>query len=224
MNNDLFKRVSHVSSRRLVGRRDLNCYLKTGLLTLLFLFFPLLASADSLSFAPPPGDISVIFLGNIFGIVDGVLHGTGSQIMGAMFGVFNAAVLALGGIVIMYTLIVGTMNTAHEGQMLGQKWSSIWIPVRSTIGLALLIPKASGYCLMQVMIMWVVIQGVGAADKVWNAALNYLNRGGVIIQAQMDPAKSLNAAGSEIATGASVILAANVCMAGLQKQLETLPG
>lgn len=190
----------------------------------LFLFLvclPLWAVADTFSFNPPPSDVSVVFLGNIFGIVDGVLHGTGSQIMGAMFGVFNAAVLALGGIVIMYTLIVGTMNTAHEGQMLGQKWSSIWIPVRSTIGLALLIPKASGYCLMQIMTMWVVVEGVGAADKVWNAALSYLNRGGVIIQAQMNPATSLAAAGSEVAQGASIILTAQVCMAGLQKQLET---
>src|SRR5688572_4846657 len=123
------------------------------LLTCLFLsFFPVLVLADngSLSFAPPATDFSVIFLGNLFGIVDGVLHGTGSQIMGSMFSVFNSAVLALGGIIIMYTLIVSTMNTAHEGQMLGQKWNSIWIPVRSTLGLALLIPKASGYCLMQI--------------------------------------------------------------------------
>ncbi|WP_241969840.1 hypothetical protein [Legionella sainthelensi] len=74
-----------------------------------------------MSFAPPASDYSVVFLGNLFGVVDGVLSGSGSQIMGAMFGVLNAAVLALGGIVILYTLIVATMNTAHEGQMLGQK-------------------------------------------------------------------------------------------------------
>jgi defect-in-organelle-trafficking protein DotA len=90
---------------------------------MVLMLFPMLAAADSsLNFTPPSTDYSVIFLGNLFGVVDGVLHGTGSQIMGAMFGVFNAAVLALGGIVVMYTLIVGTMNTAHEGQMLGQKW------------------------------------------------------------------------------------------------------
>jgi len=102
-------------------------------LLLLSLFYPAILFAQdssgggSLSFAPPPGDLSVVFLGNIFGIVDGVLHGSGSQIMGTMFGVFNAAVLALGGIVIMYTLTVSTMNTAQEGQLLGQRWSSIWV-------------------------------------------------------------------------------------------------
>lgn len=193
---------------------------------ILFSWFPALVLADSssLSFAPPPGDYSVLFLGNLFGVVDGVLAGTGSQIMGAMFGVFNAAVLALGGIIIMYTLMVSTMNTAHEGQMLGQKWSSIWIPVRSTLGLALLIPKASGYCLMQIFVMWIVIQGVGAADKIWEAALSYLNRGGVIIQAQAtnNPTKEMMDSFHESpeVTGAKKILIGQVCMLGLQKQLE----
>ncbi|MFJ1269453.1 type IVB secretion system protein DotA [Legionella lytica] len=193
--------------------------------TALLFLFPALALADnSLTFAPPASDYSIVFLGNLFGIVDGVISGTGSQIMGSMFGVFNSAVLALGGMIIMYTLLVSTMNTAHEGQMLGQKWSSIWIPVRSTVGLSLLIPKASGYCLMQIFVMWIVVQGVGAADKVWNAALSYLNRGGVIIQAQqVNPASALvngSAGMSGIASGAMNILAGQVCMLGLQTQLQ----
>lgn len=195
-------------------------------ITLLMLCMPALAIAadSSLSFTPPPTDYSVIFLGNIFGIVDGVLHGTGSQVMGNLFGVFNAAVLALGGIVVMYTLVVGTMNTAQEGQMLGQKWSSIWIPVRATIGLAFLIPKASGYCLMQIFVMWVVVQGAGAADKVWNSVLDYLNRGGAIVKAQQSmnsTTSSDNDAIITIATGAQQILSGQVCMQGLQKLLET---
>jgi defect in organelle trafficking protein DotA len=191
-----------------------------GLLTFLYPLF-VFADGGSLSFAPPPSDLSVIFLSNLFGVVDGVLRGTGSQIMGSMFGVFNAAVLTLGGIIIMYTLMVSTMNTAHEGQLLGQKWSSIWIPVRSTMGLALLIPKGSGYCLMQIFVMWLVVQGVGAADKIWEAALSYLNRGGVIIQTQSNPTTALTeAVNSGIPGGAMSILVGQVCMLGLQKQLE----
>lgn len=192
-------------------------------LAVALLLFPIIALSDSaLSFAPPPSDYSVVFLSNLFGVVDGVLHGKGSQILGSMFAVFNAAVLALGGMIIMYTLIVSTLNTAQEGEMLGKKWSSIWIPVRSTIGLALLIPKASGYCLMQIFVMWVVIQGVGAADKVWDAALSYLNRGGVIIQGNGNPAIGLTIDDPTIALakGANAMLASEVCMIGLQTQLQ----
>tara|TARA_R110002126_G_scaffold110918_1_gene248451 strand:- start:171600 stop:175211 length:3612 start_codon:yes stop_codon:yes gene_type:complete len=183
-------------------------------------------ATESLSFAPPASDISVVFLGNLFGLVDGVLHGSGSQIMGVIFNVFNSAVLAMGGVVMMYIIIVSTMNTAHEGQMLGQKWSSIWVPVRATMGLALLIPKSSGYCLMQIFVMWVVVQGVGIADKVWGTALDYLNRGGVIMQAQIDTTISKRAGidgvntDNSVIDGASRILYGQVCMQALQTQLE----
>jgi defect-in-organelle-trafficking protein DotA len=193
------------------------------ILTFIFLLFPsivLAAEGSSLSFAPPPSDYSVVFLGNLFGVVDGVLHGTGSQMLGTMFGVFNSAVLALGGIVIMYTLIVSTMNTAHEGQVLGQKFSSIWVPIRSTAGLALLIPKASGYCLMQVFVMWIVVQGVGAADKLWNTALDYMNKGGVIIQAEISNPLGPQDTPMTVANGAADILSGQVCMLGLQQILE----
>lgn len=194
------------------------------LTVLLCLFYPILALADSTGsfFTPPPSDYSVIFLGNMFGIVDGVLHGSGGQIMGKMFLVFNSAVLALGGCVITYTVIVGTMNTSHEGQFLGQKWSSIWIPVRAVAGMALLIPKASGYCLMQIFIMWIVVQGVGAADKVWAAALDYLNLGGVFVAAAstLNPTSPNNTAVENIAKGESAIVQGQVCMRGIQTVLE----
>jgi len=65
-----------------------------------------LFAENTLSFTPPATDYSVIFLGNLFGIVDGVLHGSGSQIMGEMFGVLNASILAISGVIIMYTLVV----------------------------------------------------------------------------------------------------------------------
>lgn len=193
------------------------------LFTLLCILFPGIALAANdgfLNFAPPASDYSVIFLGNLFGVVDGVLHGTGSQMLGNIFGVFNSAVLALGGIIITYTLLVSTMNTAHEGQVLGQKWNSIWIPVRSTMGLALLIPKASGYCLMQIFVMWVIVQGVGAADKVWNAALDYMNRGGVIIQAEVQNPLGAKDTPMSVAKGAATILSGQVCMLGVQNILE----
>lgn len=157
------------------------------LLIFLLSFFPSLLMADTVSggtFTPVANDLSVQYLSNIFGAVDGVLHSAGSQIMGQIFGVFNAAILTLGGIIILYTLFVGTLKTAHEGEMLGRSWSSMWIPLRSVAGFALLVPKASGYSMIQIFIMWVIVQGVGAADTVWQTAVNYLYTGGSLIQPQ----------------------------------------
>jgi len=178
---------------------------------------------NALSFAPPATDYSVIFLGNVFGVVDGVLAGSGSQIFGKIIGVFNASLLALGSIMIMYTIIVGTLYTAHEGEFIGKKWSSIWVPVRMVSGTALLVPKASGYSLIQIFVMWVVIQGIGAADKVWSAALDYLNTGGKLFQAQSNPNPSTSGSSNTVNLplwGGNVMLIGQVCMGALQQQLE----
>ncbi len=186
-----------------------------------------------LTFTPPATDVSVILLGNLFGIVDGVLHGTGGQMLGNMFKIFNSAVLALGGIVVMYTTMMGVANTANEGEFLGRKWSSIWIPIRSVLGVGLLIPKASGYCMMQIFVMWLVVQGVGAADKTWDATLNYLKRGGSIIQRSLDTATGASEDTASDSTSSnfpreymakvqasSTLLMSQVCMRGLQNLLE----
>ena len=205
------------------------------LLTFIFMFLDLFfqvafaqgpnASAQ-FSFAPPASDQSLVYLANIFGVVDGVLAGSGSQIFGRMMGVFNTGVLAFSSIISTYILIVGTINTAHEGEFLGKQWSSIMVPLRITISMALLIPKASGYCMIQVFFMWVVIQGVGAADKIWNAALSYLNQGGQLIQQQISTAEiSSNGSGSEkdiVYVGAAKMLSGIVCMYGLQQWIANL--
>lgn len=193
-------------------------------------FFPELAWADNqaMSFSPPPSDLSIVFLRDIFGLVDGVLAGGGSQILGSMFGIFNAAVLSLAGIVIIYTILVATVNTAGDGQVLGKNWSSIWIPIRTTIGISLLFTYSSGYSVLQIFFMWIVVQGVGAADLIWDAALGYLQKGGVLVQPIMNSETSLMAGTSSsnnsnsIITGATTVLGGATCLFALQEQLQTL--
>jgi len=206
-------------------------FLLSCLLGVFLCFFPEFAwaeSTSSMSFSPPPSDLSVVFLRDVFGTVDGVLAGGGSQILGVMFGVFNAAVLSLGGIIIMYTLLIGTINTAEHGEVLGKNWSSVWIPIRTTLGLSLLFTYSSGYSILQIFFMWVIVQGVGAADLIWNAALGYLQQGGVLVQPIMTSSASMIAGNSStgsansVITGASDILAGTTCMTALQTQLDTM--
>lgn len=171
-----------------------------------------------LNFTPPSTDVSVTFLTTIFGKVDGVLEGGGSQILGKMFSIFNLAILTLGGIILLYTLIVSTINTAHEGEVLGKKWSSIWIPLRSVIGVGLLIPKASGYSFIQILMMWIVMQGIGAADSVWSTALNYIGTGGSIISIPpVPPAKREALSGIEYT---EPLVKSLICLYGVQKALD----
>ena len=151
-------------------------------------------------------DVSFQLLGHIFGQVGTVL--TANQtIMNAMFSEFNKALLVLAVIIIMYTLIMSIVHTAHEGEFLGKKFDSLWVPIRSVTGVALLAPMPTiGYSVIQVFFMWIVIQGIRAADVLWDRVLDYIMKTGTVVTA---PSPSLNADG--IGTAKSV-LAKAVCL------------
>lgn len=122
------------------------------------------------SLNPSSNDQSRYYLGVIFGNVGSVLSSAHSTILGTMFGEFNRAVLILGTIIFTYVYGKGVLDTAAHGEFLGKQASSLWVPIRSIGGLALMIPQAStGYCVIQVFLMWVVLQGVGAADMIWSS-------------------------------------------------------
>ena len=192
------------------------------LFTSLLCLFPSLLLADTLSLTPPSTDLSMSYLATIFGVVDGVLHGTGSQILGTMFGAFNSIILVMASTILSYVLFVSILNTSHEGEFLGKKWSSIWVPLRTVVGVGLLLPKATGYSMIQIMVMWVVVQGVGAADEVWNVALNYMNHNGTIVEPvqslKPDP-KSEKADNSFLVGKAGNILKLETCMLAVQNAL-----
>lgn len=127
-------------------------------------FFPSLSFAANL-FEPTAGDISVKVLGTIFG---GLLEGGGNDPMLNAIKMFNGGVLIVGGILAAYTILAGTLGTAHDGEMLGKKFSSVWIPIRYSVGTALVLPVVGGgYCVMQAIVIWLVVQGIGLADQVW---------------------------------------------------------
>lgn len=132
---------------------------------------------------PEAGDLSMTYLATIFGVVDETLHGTGSQIIGNLFHMFNSVILCFAGILCGYISFIGTLNTSAEGEFLGKKWSSLWIPIRIITGTILLMPKAAtGYALIQIIVMSIAQQGVGAANAVWNKALDYLQNNGAIVE------------------------------------------
>lgn len=128
-------------------------------------------------FAVPASDQSIYYLGQIFGYVGTILPipSTGAPlILGAMFKTFNSVILAVGALIVLYVTVVGVIKTAHEGEFLGRHWNQLWVPIRMVLGIAALVPTPSGYSAIQIVMMWIVVQGIGAADAVWNTVLNYV--------------------------------------------------
>ena len=168
------------------------------------------------TFTPPPGDTSVEYLAQIFGPVIDLMRtstsvgsdGTGQTIIGAMMGVFNTAVLLLAMIFVLFTTIKGTVDSAHDGVLLGKQMSEIWVPIRTVAGSAMLLPLGSGYSLIQIAVFWLALQGVGVASAVWNVAMDHLAVNGTLGYVSMPDARPL----------AANILRSEVCMAAMNKQ------
>lgn len=131
-------------------------------------------------FKVSPDDQSVFYLGQIFGYVGNVLPVKNAPlILGSMFKTFNTIALTLGAAVLIYTTVVGLLMTAHEGEFLGKgKWNGLWTPLRLLFGIIALFPMPSGYSILQYFFVWIMIQGVGAADTLWNTTLTYINIAG----------------------------------------------
>lgn len=121
-------------------------------------------------------DVSVGILQSIFGQITGLFDGATPGILNTMFREFNLAIMVLSLFVIVYVVIISIVNTAHQGEFLGKKLDSMWVPLRLIVGFTLVVPFPCGYSAIQWIMMWVVLQGVGAADSLWNSVCKYLSQ------------------------------------------------
>ena len=160
------------------------------LLALLLLLVPGIASAQSNLFQPVSGDKSLEILGAMFGKL-GVFGPASGDAFSTVISVLNGAALSVGGILVAYTIIAGTLGTAHDGEMLGKKFSSVWVPIRTAMGTALVLPVLNGgYCVMQMMVGWLIVQGVGLADMTWSAYTASVSSGAAASGIQRPEAKN----------------------------------
>ncbi|MCB1827943.1 MAG: DotA/TraY family protein, partial [Coxiellaceae bacterium] len=162
-------------------------------------------------FSVAVGDPTQGFLAQLFGSVGTVLHGTSGQLLGQVFHVFNLGVLVIASIFFLFTIITTVVNSAHEGRFMGSRQAKpAFSIIRTVAGFGLLLPLPSGYSLIQVLTMTVVLQGVGFANTAWNRALDYFADGGVVlVPPATDIANNINLAGT--------VLQAQVCMFHQQK-------
>lgn len=121
--------------------------------------------------------LALLFGGNVGGVSLG-----GSENIGTIAKIFeymNWVVISLGSIVVSYITFISTINTSQDGEIMGKKWSSIWIPAKSIFGMLLMAPaSSSGYSIIQTMIMWLIMNGVGAANVFWeNIIVQDINNG-----------------------------------------------
>lgn len=173
------------------------------------------------AFTPPTGDAAVGFLREVFGsVVDTITAnggassdgsaGKANSTLGAMLQPFNSAVLFVGMLYMVYTTVKGTVDSAHDGEFLGARMSSVWVPIRAVAGTGMLLPLASGYSLIQVLVLWLAIQGIGIGDAVLAAGLDYVAETNMVSVPNIPSARGL----------AANILRAETCAAAMNQQYQ----
>lgn len=146
-------------------------------------------AADDISystiFGSKHGDAySSLFLNQIFGDLFPAANGTSSgDVFSSIVGIFNLLVLVVAGLMFFYNITVGVLQSAHEGQVLGQRWSSLWAPLRVifAVGMLVPVPSTGGYNLAQMGVAYIVKGSTNIATTVWNSAATLILADGIPI-------------------------------------------
>ena len=113
-------------------------------------------------------------------------------VFSTVIGYFNIIALGLGGLLFAWNLTAGLMQTAHEGELLGRRWSTLWGPMRLVFAVGLLIPlpDMGGYNAVQGGVAYIVRGATLTASEFWKVAANALLKDQVPVaasQPRLDP-------------------------------------
>jgi conjugal transfer/type IV secretion protein DotA/TraY len=150
----------------------------------LSMLMPMVASADNTVQTTAPYKVAekdyflgVVLKGFLGDVVkkdatgaDDVVASAGN--LGEIFRTFNYGVAFFGTLMVTFITVIGVLQSGNDGEFLGRRWSSMWVPFRFATGSALMLPlTSSGYSFVQAIILWVVLQGVGFADSIWSTVV-----------------------------------------------------
>lgn len=178
-------------------------------------------------FTPSPNDGAIDLLRAVFGkVIDNLVGGNThaaaaatANMLGEAFRFFNSGVLFFGTIILLWVTLFGVANTANDGEALGKRWSTFYTPLRTLTAASTLIPTASGYAGVQIILLMIVIYSIGFASNLFSAVVNFSVGQDVVQQA----AKSItdDPHFEELVTDA---LRMKVCAAGVNRSINSTMG
>lgn len=121
-------------------------------------------------------------------IFGGFVFSDGSNEVGLIayvLGFTNILALFLGVIIVFYVFIAGAVNTAQSGEVLGKSWSTVWLPVRTFAGFALIMPVpgigGGVFSAAQMAVVSLLIMGSNSATFLWNYTADKMVAGASIV-------------------------------------------
>jgi conjugal transfer/type IV secretion protein DotA/TraY len=119
------------------------------------------------------GDLSLQWMEHLFPSlwpdVTGVTYA--QDAVAQLINNLNVLLTGIAGALLTWHTVVGMVNTAHEGKVLGQRWHQIWAPIRVMMGFTAVVP-IKGFCVAQLLVIQIFLAGFGLANVEWNLYVN----------------------------------------------------
>lgn len=134
-------------------------------------------------------DLAHASFGRLFGTFifkpfGGVEQSTSPTVLAHVLGYTNVIAMILGCVIMGYVILGGAVNTAASGELLGRSWSSVWLPMRTTIAFGAIMPASDGesvFSVAQSLVIWMVILGSNSGTWIWEKGAAELKVGGAVI-------------------------------------------
>lgn len=141
------------------------------------------------SFLPESTDVAMTQVVSLFG--PAVTAATGFEaaadpsVLGVTVYYFLVGVFAVSILMALYLTLAGTAQSAHSGHFLGERWHSLWVPLRAVLGWMLLLPLPAlgGLAGIHALLFWVLAMGTGFANKVGLAGIESTTANGFVANA-----------------------------------------
>ncbi|PKU21987.1 DotA/TraY family protein [Telmatospirillum siberiense] len=100
--------------------------------------------------------------------------GTATTALGTAMGYFNAGVMGIASLYVFYNMTASVAQSAHEGEILGKRWSTLWAPIRLLSGSVGLMPVGGGFTIVQSLMLHAALIGSGFGDVLWSKSVDVM--------------------------------------------------
>ncbi|WP_456749082.1 DotA/TraY family protein [Bradyrhizobium sp. USDA 4341] len=97
--------------------------------------------------------------------------------LAAAFMAFISALFFIATMQVAWHTISGIVATAQEGKVLGQRWHQVWAPTRVVTGVGFLAPAFNGFCVAQILVLYMMAFGGQLANLIWTPYVDTLTSG-----------------------------------------------
>lgn len=84
--------------------------------------------------------------------------------VGSILTMVNVVILAVGTAWLTWNILAGITQSAWDGELLGKRFHTLWMPIRNAVGIAMLIPAFAGWGAAQLLMYQAAKMGAGAAN------------------------------------------------------------